>query len=466
MHIDNQTGLADALASGAYIKAFQDRPQSRDRRERCIPIALGFALAAIVCLFIALYSCEVISVASEGTVQRGVDDLACMEAAHAKTAIPGGVSAGMQYCIRKWAAKVSYYDTFLAAVDNASVALDAGVSVEAVESSIEWSAQISRGADPWWAFSSTPYTFNAAAWVLPPNYAAEEAEARMLFVHGGNAGWSALGPDYLGLVANLANWTGLPVLAANFGTEPIVPWPQNVRNILHFVELALKSGPRGDSRRAGKLFVFSDSEGSLSLMQTVMTLFDPALRAQSGYGELLRDPASWMGGVILSSPVLDVSCATPSMEWNCFNETANTGDPDVGMCDGFSTMSEKVASCRATYLPYFYGLQGTVGVSDNAEANRRWLERRDFFEQPSVAPLRADLKGLPPFLILSGERDFYVSDATALAARLCMAGVAVDVYTAVGGFHDFMEYSQGCGGPTPMLEGVEALRRAASFVAA
>ena len=32
---------------------------------------------------------------------------------------------------------------------------------------------------------------------------------------------------------------------------------------------------------------------------------------------------------------------------------------------------------------------------------------------------------------------------------MCKAGVDVEVYNAVGGFHDFIEYSEGCGDEGP-----------------
>lgn len=266
-----------------------------------------------------------------------------------------------------------------------------------------------------------------------------------------------------------------------------MPWPQNVRNVLHVVEFALHNGPGGDGR-ASSIFVLGDSEGTLVTMQTLITLYDPVLLAQAGYGASLGDPNEWMGGVILQSPVVDVSCQTPSFAYNCFNATADTGDPDTGNCTATPTMRDRIADCRWSYLPYFFGLGGAAAATNLAEANAAWEARKDFFELEAVAPLRTScaqlvgsnshpkahrpvdsastyqqplrllkdtersscllmgrtcsnlilnrlpaLASLPPMLLLAGTRDYFFSDAPALGTRLCEAGVDVEVCKSVGG---------------------------------
>lgn len=98
------------------------------------------------------------------------------------------------------------------------------------------------------------------------------------------------------------------------------------------------------------------------------------------------------------------------------------------------------------------------------EATAAWEARREFFEQPLLAPLRADLSGFPPLLLLSATRDYFYSDGPALGTRACEAGTRAVAFNVAGAFHDFIEYSEGCGGGAPTTEALEAYARIAQFV--
>ena len=405
----------------------------------------------------------------------------CESLASKVTTLPGGVSAGMTHCIHKfWSTSEAGGNPYLKLIDSVEPAFARGVTSSAVNVSIQWRAQVTAEVEVpvYWQYPNKlpkkngdyKSSFNRAEWLLPPGYTSSETdEARMVFVHGCNALCSSLGPYYLSLVANLANWTRMPVFAADFATEPLVPWPQNIRNVLHFVSYVLHNGPlpHGQGRRAGSVFLLGDSEGTLLTMQTVISIFDHSLRRRAGYGRSLHAPESWLKGVVLSSPVVDIACSTRSFEYNCYNATAGTGDPDTGNCTDVATPELRLADCRASYLPYFFGLATISGVHTRTQAGEVYLERQDFFEQGGdIAPLRANLTGLPPMLLLAGTRDYFFSDSPALATALCEQGVEVEVYNADGGFHDFIEYAQGCGGDAPVEEALEAYRRIAAFTAA
>lgn len=72
---------------------------------------------------------------------------------------------------------------------------------------------------------------------------------------------------------------------------------------------------------------------------------------------------------------------------------------------------------------------------------------------PDVSPLYADLRGLPPTLLLVGELDVLLEDSFAMAARLSAAGNEVDLRVYPESLHGFTSH------PTPMakaaLDGVE-----------
>jgi acetyl esterase/lipase len=380
---------------------------------------------------------------------------------------PGGVSAGLNYCIR------TFWD-MLKKQENPYTLIDAVVpTVERINITTgvhgalplaRWRASVELSQMPPNFLRVSSFAFNDAEWLVPAGYAPRPGEPRLVFIHGGNAQVSALSFYYSGLTSRLANWTDLPVLSCNFATAPLAPYPQNVRNVVAYILWALSHGPRGPGD-AGSLVLAADSEGCLVAMQAVLALTQPSIGTELGFPPaVLRSPSTWLKGVVLSSPVVDVACATPSMAWNCFNETGGTGDPDVGNCSETPTWESKVGDCRWSYLSYFYGLHGILLPADQLNASREWELRAEYLAAPSRAPLEAELQGTPPMLILGGTRDYFFSDGPSLAERACVAGVDVEAFNVDGAFHDFIEYSAGCGGPNVAAEGIEAYRRVASFV--
>jgi acetyl esterase/lipase len=73
---------------------------------------------------------------------------------------------------------------------------------------------------------------------------------------------------------------------------------------------------------------------------------------------------------------------------------------------------------------------------------------------PDLSPIYADLTGLPPILMVVGDGDVLLHDNLAMAARLCAAGVEVDLRLYPGSPHGFTAH------PTPMaraaLDDIEA----------
>ncbi|OMH35131.1 alpha/beta hydrolase [Tersicoccus sp. Bi-70] len=56
---------------------------------------------------------------------------------------------------------------------------------------------------------------------------------------------------------------------------------------------------------------------------------------------------------------------------------------------------------------------------------------------PDISPLFADLRDLPPLLLVVGREDVLLEDNLAMAARLCAAGVAVDLRVYPASPHGF-----------------------------
>jgi len=335
----------------------------------------------------------------------------------------GGVSDGARYCIRKFAEREKSGKNAYQLIDSPYGKISELVERVSIDNlSVPWTAsfdkRIPNSKVEWYGQGKFPYSgaFETAEWVIPRGYRQQEGEARLVFIHGSDSREDSLGRDYAGLTMRLANWTGVPVLSFNYPTEPVAPWPQNIRNVFYYISYALRNGHESNGL-ASKLFLVGDSEGTLVAMQTALTAMDPMLLTTFGYGPALRNPSQWLGGVILSSPVLDVSCQTPSFAWNCYNETQDSGDPDTGNCTLTKTAMERRADCLWSYLTYHFGFPGLqLGNVDSSTTIAEWEARSDFFEQGIINPLRANFDGFPPLLLLAGVRDYYYSDSPRLAA--------------------------------------------------
>jgi len=106
-------------------------------------------------------------------------------------------------------------------------------------------------------------------------------------------------------------------------------------------------------------------------------------------------------------------------------------------------------------------------VGDDPFVNAEWIRARgrDYLgprgnaRDPNASPIHADLSGLPPLLLQTGQMDTLRDDAVRLAAHAGRAGTAVTLEIWPGMIHGF----QGMHGAIP--EAASAVRHAAEFIA-
>jgi acetyl esterase len=136
-----------------------------------------------------------------------------------------------------------------------------------------------------------------------------------------------------------------------------------------------------------RIFVGGDSAGGNLALATALLLRDTG------------GPA--LAGVLANYPVSDSRFDTPSYQ-------------EFG-AGGYGLSTERMAFYWSVYVPHD-------------------IDRL----HPLAAPLRADLTGLPPVMVLLAELDVLRSEGEALVAKLRASGVAVETETFAGTVHGFL----------------------------
>jgi len=319
---------------------------------------------------------------------------------------------------------------------------------------------------PGWEAATHVYNrtirFGSGYWMWPPGDF--EEGVRILYIKGCDSVCYVDKPYYSTLTTRLAKWANAPLLAKNYLQYPEHPWPGNVRAVLADLQECLTS-TLPSSRPVTRCYLAGDSVGALTLMQTVMALKDPTLRS------LLSVPTDLtianVTGIGLFSPVLDTACNTPSL----YNSTPG---PATWSQYGNMTHEQAFLWCAYSYLEYFGGLpveqtfgnwKAGINYTEVRNELRHWP--KEYWVNPQINPLFANLTGMPPLFIVSATGDYYDDDSRDIASRACQASVDVETYIAEGLWHCFIEYSEGAcrqEGSQPLLEGLEAYSGWGSFV--
>jgi acetyl esterase/lipase len=216
----------------------------------------------------------------------------------------------------------------------------------------------------------------AGEWVAAPG--ADERNVILLLHGGGFMLGSARA--HRAYASHLSASTGAWVLSLDYRLAPEHPFPAALDDAVAAVTVL-----RARAVAPARLMLCGDSAGGGLALATALALRDA--------GAALPD------GCILVSPWVDLTCSGAS-----YAQLANV-DP----------------------------IATRAGALDMAAA---YLAGADP-AQPLASPLFADLHGLPPILILAGEREIFLDDARALAARLHQAGGQAELTLFAGAIHQF-----------------------------
>ncbi|MEU5790629.1 alpha/beta hydrolase [Micromonospora purpureochromogenes] len=201
----------------------------------------------------------------------------------------------------------------------------------------------------------------------------------VLYAHGG--GWVMGSVDtHDGLCRHLAAASGWAVLSVDYRLAPEYPYPAAVDDMARALTWLRGPGAARHGLDPGRVAVAGDSAGGHLAAVT-------ARRA--------RDAGFRLAGQILICPVIDPAADYPAL-------------------DEYGLDREE--------MRFFWDAYAPPGVDRT---------------QPDLDPLRADLTGLPPAVVITAELDLLSVEGERYAARLLAAGVPVTASRYQGLIHNF-----------------------------
>jgi acetyl esterase len=207
----------------------------------------------------------------------------------------------------------------------------------------------------------------------------------LVYFHGGGWVWANL-DTHDRMCREYAAAGDVCVVSVDYALSPEAKFPQALEECAAVVRFVAESG--GDWGVDGsRVLLGGDSAGGNLALATALLLRDtggPALR-----------------GVLANYPVSDSRFDTESYR-------------EFG-AGGYGLNTERMAFYWSVYVPHD-------------------LDRL----HPLAAPLRAELAGLPPVMVLLAELDVLRSEGEALVAKLRASGVAVETATFAGVVHGFL----------------------------
>jgi acetyl esterase len=207
----------------------------------------------------------------------------------------------------------------------------------------------------------------------------------LVYFHGGGWVWANV-DTHDRMTREYAVAGPVAVVSVDYALSPEAKFPQALEECAAVVRFVSEHGADWGLDSA-RIFVGGDSAGGNLALATALLLRDTG------------GPA--LAGVLANYPVSDSRFDTPS--YREFGE------------GGYGLNTERMAFYWNVYVPHD-------------------IDRL----HPLAAPLRADLTGLPPVMVLLAELDVLRSEGEALVAKLRASGVPVETETFAGTVHGFL----------------------------
>ena len=207
----------------------------------------------------------------------------------------------------------------------------------------------------------------------------------MVYIHGGGWVWGSI-DTHDHIMRGYAAAAGCAVVGPDYALSPEAPFPQALEECAAVVRWVAKNGAQWGLDPA-RIVIGGDSAGGNLALATALLLRE-------------TDPGLKIRALLLNYGVFDSRLDTAS-----YDEFAT----------GHVLTREKMDFYWRCYAP-------------------REIDRL----HPLAAPLRADLRGLPPCLLHVAELDVLAAENFAMERRLREAGVAVEATTFPGVLHGFL----------------------------
>lgn len=207
----------------------------------------------------------------------------------------------------------------------------------------------------------------------------------MVYIHGGGWVWGSI-DTHDHIMRGYAEAAGCAVVGPDYALSPEAPFPQALEECAAVVRWVAKHGAEW-GLDPSRIVIGGDSAGGNLAIATALLLRE-------------TDPGLKLRGLLLNYGVFDSRVDTKSYE---------------EFATGHTLTREKMEFYWRCYAP--------------READRL---------HPLAAPLRADLRGLPPCLMHVAELDVLASENFAMEKRLREAGVTVESTTFPGVLHGFL----------------------------
>jgi len=207
----------------------------------------------------------------------------------------------------------------------------------------------------------------------------------LIYLHGGGWVWNTI-DTHDPLMRLYARDAGTAVIGPDYALSPEAAFPQALEEVAATVRWVAAHGA-GWGLDPARIVLGGDSAGANLALGAALLL------RQS-------DPALALRGLLLNYGVFDDRMATPSY---------------ARFADGFGLTAERMRFYWDCYAP---------NPADRLS--------------PYAAPIRADLRGLPPCLIHVAELDVLADENRDMARALRAAGVTVEEETFPGTVHGFL----------------------------
>ena len=213
----------------------------------------------------------------------------------------------------------------------------------------------------------------------------DEKAPVLIYIHGGGWIWGSI-DTHDHIMRAYAEAAGCAVVGPDYALSPEAPFPQALEECAAVVRWVAAEGAAWGLDPA-RIVIGGDSAGGNLALAVALLLRE-------------TDPALRLRGLLLNYGVFDSRLDTPSYE---------------EFAEGHTLTREKMRFYWNCYAP--------------READR---------VNPLAAPLRGDLRGLPPCLVHYAELDVLAAENAAMAAKLSAAGVAVETRMFPGVLHGFL----------------------------